>query len=58
MKGAPFASGIEVGRNSVFAVDVETGGLFGWGSNNYGQIVPGDAMKGIFPITDLKVVLK
>ena len=48
---------IQVGRNSVFAVDAEKGSLYGWGSNKYGQIVPVDSAKGVLPITDLKIVL-
>ena len=51
--GAPFASRMVVGRNSVMAVDAETGEVSGWGSNKHGQLVPGDAMRGLFPITDL-----
>jgi alpha-tubulin suppressor-like RCC1 family protein len=56
--GTPFISRIEVGRNSVFTVDAETGQVFGWGSNKYGQIVPGDSLKGLLGITDLTFQLE
>ena len=57
VEGSPFAQKIYVGRNTVFAVDAENSEVFGWGSNKYGQIFPGEDPKGLMPITNLKFQL-
>ena len=56
IEGAPFASAVFVGRNTVFAVSVENGSVWGWGSNRYGQIMP-SAFNGPIPITNLNFKL-
>lgn len=58
VEGSPFAAAIYVGRNSVFVVDAETSEVFGWGSNKYGQILPGDDLRGLMPITNLNFQLE
>jgi hypothetical protein len=40
LQNYPLAKRIIVGRNGAYAVEVESGELFGWGSNRYGQIFP------------------
>lgn len=58
VESAPFAQTIAVGRNSAFAVDAESGEVFGWGSNKYGQILPSDDQRGLLPVSSLKLQLE
>jgi hypothetical protein len=50
----PLARKVIVGRNSVFAIEVESDNLFGWGSNRYGQIFPSESLKGLLKVTNSK----
>jgi len=52
LEGFPLSRKIVVGRNSVFAIEIDSNDLYGWGSNRYGQLFPRDSMKGLLKVTN------